>query len=84
MAGPADDETPGVEHDLGELEPVAHLRERERVAVRHHPMTDVALGVPAAEVHRGGAAGIGGPAGGEQEQRDREGPHPVTTAPLRG
>src|SRR6266545_4143903 len=57
-----------VEHDVAELEPVAHLGERERVPVRHAPVADIGSRVAAPEMHRGGAAGIGGPAGGGERE----------------
>src|SRR5437667_126846 len=37
-------------------------------AVRHHPVAGVARRVAAAQVHLGGSAGIGRPAGGDQER----------------
>src|SRR5437867_1512827 len=58
----------GIEHHCGQLEPVAHLREGEGVPVRHLPVAGVARRVAAAQVHLGGSAGIGRPAGGDQER----------------
>src|SRR6266571_7328890 len=81
VARPADDDARGVEHDVGELEAVAQLRQGEGVAVRHHPVADVALGVAGLHVHGGGGARMGRPAGGGDEG---EKPHPLTPSPLRG